>query len=140
MLAIAAVAAAALLGGAIATGKVKQIDSLANRTVAPSPAVVPQIPPLAQLERPAADRTTRIFGTRLLHYGGTFTLSGSHTSMAGNIVISGRWGGGRWETFAVARGNRPTYSVRVPLDRRGVLHIRISYPDGIRAVGTYQVR
>jgi hypothetical protein len=58
--------------------------------------------------------------------------------MAGNIVISGRWGGGRWEAFAVARGERVRFSFRIPLTHRGVLRLRIAYPDGARAVGTYK--
>jgi hypothetical protein len=141
LLAIAVVGAAVLLGGAIATGKVKDIDSLANRTPNSTPVVVvPQVPPPTPVEVPATHRTIRISGTRLLQYGGTLTLSGSHTPMVGNFVISGRWGAGHWETFAVARGDGPTYSVRIPLDRRGVLHIRINSPDGSRGVGTYQVR
>jgi hypothetical protein len=137
---LAVAAAGALFGGAVATGRVEDINSLFQRTLSPAPAVVIPAPAPVQVQMPVATRTTRITGTRLLQYGSTFRLSGSHSPMAGTIVISGRWGAGRWETFAVARAASRSFAFQVPLTRRGILHLRIAYPDGERAVGTYQVR
>jgi hypothetical protein len=140
LLVLAIVATAIVFGGAIATGRVDDLDSLANRTLSPTPAIVISPAQPVQVQLPASPRITRITGTRLLRYGGTFTVSGSHTPMNGTIAISGRWGAGRWETLAVARGTDRTFTFRLPLIRRGVLHLRIAYPDGSRAVGTYDVR
>jgi hypothetical protein len=141
LIAVAVLGTAALLGVAIATGKVNDLNSLGNQLQGPSPAAVAShVQPPVRVVAPVSRRTTRITGTRLIQYGTTLTLSDSHTPMVGNIVISGRWGSGRWETFAVARGERSTYSFRIPLSRRGVLSLRIAYPDGARAVGRYQVR
>jgi hypothetical protein len=120
---------------------VKDLNSLGSNPPASTPiAVVPQVQLPVRVVGPVPHRTTRIAGTRLLQYGTTLTLSDTHSPMVGNIVVSGRWVPGRWETFAVARGERRTFSFRIPLSRRGVLHLRIAYPDGGRAVGTYQVR
>jgi hypothetical protein len=141
LLVVAVVATAVLLGLGIATGQVKQDGVLAGGTPSPAPAViVPQVPVPVRIVPPVVHRTTRITGTRLLQYGSTLTLTDSHTPVTGNIVVSGRWGAGPWTAFAVARGAERRFSFRIPLDRRGVLHLRIAYPDGGRAVGTYQVR
>jgi hypothetical protein len=138
---IAVVATGALLGIGIVTGQVKQNSLLAGAIPGPAPAlVVPQVQLPVQVVPPVSHPTTRIAGTRLLQYGSTLTLRDSHTPMSGNIVVSGRWATGSWETLAVARGSDPTFSFRIPLDRRGVLRLRIAYPDGGRAVGTYTVR
>ena len=96
---------------------------------APQPVVIPASRP----------RVMRIVGTRILQRGGTFTLSGRHAPQAGSIEILGRWGAGAWETIAVANGLRPTYSLRIPLTRTGVLRLKIRYPDGSSALGTYRV-
>jgi hypothetical protein len=137
LLALAVVGTAALLGIAIGIGN----SSLGNHAQGSSPsAFVPSGKLSVRIVPPVPHRATRIAGIRLLQYGSRLTLSDSHTPMTGNIVISGRWGEGRWETFAVARGERSTFSFRIPLTSRGVLRLRILYPDGARAVGTYQVR
>jgi hypothetical protein len=142
LLVLAVLVTAVVLGAAIETGRVRDIDSLANRTLSPAPAVViPATQPPVEIQFPVSPpRTTRIEGTRLLQYGGTFTVSDSHTPMAESIVVSGRWGAGRWQTFAVVRGAKRTFSFRIPLTKHGVLHLRIAYPDGSRSVGTYDVR
>ena len=141
LVAVAVVGTAALLGIAIATGTVDDLNSVGKQGQAPSSsAVFPQVRLPVRVVTRVPYRTTRIAGTRLLQGGTTLTLSDSHAPMAGDIVISGRWGFGPWETFAVARGERRTFSFRIPLTRRGVLRLRITYPDGARAVGRYQVR
>ncbi len=141
LLVVAVVATGVLLGIGIGTGQVKQDGLLSGGVANPAPAViVPQVQLPTHVVPPVMHRTTRIAGTRLLQYGSALTLTDSHTPMAGNIVVSGRWGAGVWETFAVARGTARTFRFRIPLDRRGVLSLRIAYPDGGRAVGTYHVR
>jgi hypothetical protein len=134
LLAVSVVGAAALLAVGIAAGRIGRMSSLGSHAPSGSPMVVPQSP--ARPVRRGSHRVTRINGTRLLRYGSTLTLSDRHTPMSGAIVVSGRWGSGRWTTFAVARGEAHKFSFRIPLTRRGVLHLRIAYPDGHRAVGT----
>jgi hypothetical protein len=141
LLALAVGGTTALLALAIATGKVNDFESTRNQVLVSTPtAVVPQIQPPLRIAGPVPHRASLITGTRLLQYGSTLTLADSHTPMPGNIVVSGRWGSARWETLAVARGERGRFAFRIPLTRRGVLSLRIAYPDGERAVGTYHVR
>jgi hypothetical protein len=81
----------------------------------------------------------RIAGTRIVQHGTTMTLSGRHTPQAGSIEVLGRWGAGSWEAMGVADASRASYSLRIPLTRRGVLQLKIRYPDGSAAVGSYHV-
>jgi hypothetical protein len=135
LLATAVAATAVILGGMVATGNVP--DSLGQAGGNPpvfsvAPVITPFVP------TPVPRRVMRIAGTRIVHRG-ALTLSGHHTPQAGSIAILGRWGSEPWVTFAVADATRTSYSVKVPLTRLGMLHLRIRYPDGSSAVGTYHV-
>ncbi|MGH3001441.1 MAG: hypothetical protein ACRDM1_02025 [Gaiellaceae bacterium] len=152
---VAAVAAtAAILGALIVTGQIDAFADIMNGATATPPVAAnvraapkapirvetrPFVPTAPSPPKPVA-RVGLIIGTRLLRQGSVLRLHGTHMPEPGSIVIRGRWGSsGSWETFSVARGSTASYSLAVPLTHRGVLHLRIDYPDGYRAVGTYRV-
>ena len=69
--------------------------------------------------------------------GGTFTVSGRTGSVAGSgratgaVVMSGRWNSGPWRVVASARtDSRGRYRLSIKLHRRGILHLRVTPPDG----------
>jgi hypothetical protein len=69
--------------------------------------------------------------------GGTFSVLG-HTGSAagarpatGRVVMSGHWDAGPWRVVASARtDSRGRYRLSVKLHRRGILHLRVTPPDG----------
>lgn len=69
--------------------------------------------------------------------GGTFSVFG-HTGSAagagpatGRVVMSGRWDAGPWRVVASARtDSKGRYRIAIKLHRRGILHLRITPPDG----------
>jgi hypothetical protein len=69
--------------------------------------------------------------------GGTFSVFG-HTGSAvgagsatGRVVMSGRWNAGPWRVVASARtDSRGRYRLSIKLHRRGILHLRVTPPDG----------
>ena len=47
------------------------------------------------------------------------------------VVLSGRWDAGPWRVVASARtDSRGRYRLSIKLRRRGILHLRITPPDG----------
>ena len=121
--ALSAAGAAVLLGIGLATGHVPSVrSSLARPSL---------FPVMSAASQPA---------TRVIRRGGAFMLTGHHMPRAGSIAILARWGSGPWRTVATADGLRPTFSVRIPLTRSGVLHLKIRYPDGSTAFETRRVR
>ena len=130
----------------VVTGQVEALDHFMNSQtlsspIGPNAPAVPSAP--LRIENPptkAMRQVGLITGTRLLHAGTTLRLHGTHPPESGSIVIRGRWNSSaRWVTYGVARGSARSYALAVPLAQRGVLHLRIDYPDGHHAVGTYQV-
>jgi hypothetical protein len=69
--------------------------------------------------------------------GGTFSVFG-HTGSAagagpatGRVVMSGRWNAGPWRVVASARtDSKGRYRITIKLHRRGILHLRVTPPDG----------
>lgn len=75
--------------------------------------------------------------TKTTSVGGTFTVSGRTGSApgagpaTGRVVMSGHWDDGPWRVVASARtdaGGR--YRLSIKLHRRGILHLRVTPPDG----------
>lgn len=154
---LAAIVTLAVAGAAtfftflVATGNVENFNNFISKSTSPHTAPVAAPDPIPVIKMPPAEaprlaptgdrQVGLIAGTRLLHAGMTLRLTGTHTPDPGSIVIRGRWNANRrWVTFGVARGSVRSYALAVPLTRRGVLHLRIDYPGGYRAVGTYQVQ
>jgi hypothetical protein len=74
---------------------------------------------------------------RSVSIGGTFTVSGRTGSAAGAgpstgaVIMSGRWDAGPWHVIASSRtDSRGHYRITIKLHRRGILHLRVSPPDG----------
>ena len=66
---------------------------------------------------------------RVPGYGGRF------------VVVEGSWNGGGWITLATSRiGRRGAYRARFRLARTGMLHVRLTYPDGTTSSGVMRVR
>ncbi|HJU37575.1 MAG TPA: hypothetical protein VJ716_09185 [Gaiellaceae bacterium] len=53
----------------------------------------------------------------------------------GAVSVEGAYGGGPWRLLATVPVRGGAYEARIRLDRRGLLHLRVTYPDGRRAVG-----
>jgi hypothetical protein len=74
---------------------------------------------------------------KTISLGGTFSVFG-HTGSAagagpatGRVVMSGRWDAGPWRVVASARtDSRGRYRLSIKLHRRGILHLRVTPPDG----------
>jgi hypothetical protein len=69
--------------------------------------------------------------------GGTFTVSGQTGSAPGagpargRVVMSGRWDAGQWRVLTSSRtDSRGRYRITIKLHRRGILHLRVTPPDG----------
>lgn len=76
-------------------------------------------------------------GAQRVSLGGTFTVSGQTGSVSGarrstgRVVMSGRWDAGPWRVVASARtDSKGRYRIAIKLHRRGILHLRITPPDG----------
>ena len=41
--------------------------------------------------------------------------------------------------YGTEPASKPSYSLRIPITRSGVLRLKVSYPDGSTSTGTYQV-
>jgi hypothetical protein len=74
---------------------------------------------------------------RSVTLGATFTVFG-HTGAAagaerstGAVVMSGRWNAGPWRVVASSHTDvRGRYRIKIKLHRRGILHLRVTPPDG----------
>jgi hypothetical protein len=88
-------------------------------------------------DRVAKPRIRRLKIARFGTAGATLLLHGTAPT-AGKVIVRGSYGGLRWHTLATARAKR-SYTVGVHLGRRGVLHLRVLYADGSRAVGSIRV-
>ena len=58
---------------------------------------------------------------------------------SGTVSVEGAYGRPPWQTLAVAARSGNAYAARIHLGRTGLLHLRITYPDGHRAVGAVRV-
>lgn len=68
------------------------------------------------------------------------TLSGSlPANTSGTVSVDGSYDGVTWFSLATVPATTVGYTARVPLERTGVLHLRITRPDGVIAMGTITV-
>ena len=134
-LALVSVAGAAVLFGVLlVTGHLRDVWSPSG---GPLSAVTPRL--LGNVPVPVVPTKRPIIGTRTLQRGGILRLHGTHTPEPGTIVIAGQWGSEQWVTYGTEPASKPSYSLRIPITRSGVLHLKVSYPDGSVSTGTYQV-
>ncbi|HKN63324.1 MAG TPA: hypothetical protein VJV76_03230 [Gaiellaceae bacterium] len=91
---------------------------------------------LPALPSPAKDSTISL--PARLALGSTLTLHG-RLSAAGTVTVEGAYGHGPWHVLASVPVANGSYEAQLPLHRKGVLHVRVIYPDGQRAVGETDV-
>jgi len=78
------------------------------------------------------DGTARL-GSRLALHGTV-----PHDAL-GQVTIERSFDGSIWETVAVVDGTAGTYDATVPLDRLGLVQLRIVFANGQRSVGALTV-
>lgn len=57
----------------------------------------------------------------------------------GTITIEGAYGTAPWQVLATAPVEDGSYEAQIPLTQQGLLHLRVTYPDGHRSVGETEV-
>jgi hypothetical protein len=73
--------------------------------------------------------------------GGFMTIHGQlATSETGTVTVEGTYDERSWQLFATVAATSGGYEARIPLTRPGLLHLRVTYPDGHLAVGAISVR
>ena len=131
MLARIGVAAAIVAVAAVAAGQLPRADPLV-------PALHLDFPRLHHTTH--AQRIAKLQLPRHAPVGSTLTLASAHDAgTGGRVRISGTYTG-RWHTIALVPLTDTGYRARIWLRRRGLLHLRIVYPDGTRSVGSIRVR
>jgi hypothetical protein len=72
--------------------------------------------------------------------GGFLTLHGTMApEESGTVSVDGTFDGSSWYSLATVRTVGGTYTARVQLSRPGVLHLRVTRPDGSTSFGTVDV-
>jgi hypothetical protein len=101
---------------------------------------VQQPAPVPQKLPPAQQAPGTIDGLSTARLGGYLTLSGTlATNMTGTVAVDGSYDGTTWFSLATVPATAGSYSARVPLERLGRLHVRVTRPDGSTAVGSVDV-
>ena len=72
--------------------------------------------------------------------GSTLTLQGSVAPQETGLVrVEGRWNGGVWMLLGTTTVMNGQYEMRVLLNQRGVIDLRLDRPDGSVATSTITV-
>ena len=73
--------------------------------------------------------------------GSFLTLHGTlPAGETGTVSVEGAYRGPPWRLLATVPAADGSYAARIRVDRRGLLHFRVTYPDGYRAVGSVHIR
>jgi hypothetical protein len=84
----------------------------------------------AATARPGPAARSVTLGATFTVFGHTGALAGAERS-TGAVVMSGRWNAGPWRVIASSRtDSRGRYRLSIKLHRRGILHLRVTPPDG----------
>lgn len=89
-----------------------------------------------------ASRTTTgtIVLANTLPYGGFLTLHGQlPAGETGTVTVEGGYNHGRRHVLATVPAENGSYEARIPLQHRGLLNLRVTYPDGHHSVGSAEV-
>ncbi|HZD86536.1 MAG TPA: hypothetical protein VE088_00855 [Gaiellaceae bacterium] len=77
---------------------------------------------------------------RRAHRGGFLTIQGQMPpGVLGTVSLEGAYGRPPWHLLAAVPSQNGSYRARIPLTGTGLLHVRITFPDGRRAVGAMRV-
>jgi hypothetical protein len=103
------------------------------------PALNFRLPGLSSLQ--PSPRISTISLPRSLPVGSLLTLRGQLPSgETGTVSVEGAYIRPPWRLLAAVPAVDGSYEVRFPLDHKGLLHLRVTYPDGQRSVGEVRVR
>ena len=58
---------------------------------------------------------------------------------SGTVIVEGAYRRPPWQLFAAVPAQAGSYAARIHLTRAGLLHVRLTYPDGHRSVGSIRV-
>jgi hypothetical protein len=58
---------------------------------------------------------------------------------SGTVIVEGAYRRPPWQLFAAVSAQAGSYAARIHLTRAGLLHVRLTYPDGHRSVGSIRV-
>jgi len=72
--------------------------------------------------------------------GAYMTITGTlRPGESGPIIVEGRWESGPWYELASTTVSSGSFRVRYALQRPGIVHVRLAFPDGNYAVHTVDV-
>jgi hypothetical protein len=96
-------------------------------------------------ESPNASSTGATLGKitlpRVVHAGSFLTLRGLlPRGETGTVSVEGVYRRPPWRLLAAVPADGSAYTARIRLRRTGLLHLRVTYPDGHRTVGSLRVR
>lgn len=75
-----------------------------------------------------------------LTVGSFLTLRGQlPPGETGTVTVEGEYGNSSWQVLATVPATDGSYGARVAVNQRGILHLRVTYPDGRQALGETQV-
>jgi hypothetical protein len=75
-----------------------------------------------------------------LPLGGFLTLHGQlPADETGTVTVEGAYDHNRLKVMATVPAENGSYEARIPLQRRGLLHLRVTYPDGHTSTGQASV-
>ena len=103
---------------------------------------IPKIGPGSSSPSASVDRDSvgRIRLPSKAHLGGFLTIQGRlPTGEAGTVSVEGAFVRPPWRLLAAVPSAAGSYRARIQLTRAGLLHVRVTYPDGRRAVGSMRV-
>ena len=86
-------------------------------------------------------RTAAISLPNSLPLGSFLTLHGDlPAGETGTVAVEGAYVRPPWYVLARVAATNGSYEARINLTQRGLLHLRVTYPDGQRSVGAVRVK
>ena len=100
---------------------------------------IPRPPRLAHA-RSSSTALGKIGLARSAQRGSFLTFHGQLPSgESGTVSVDGTYRRPPWQLLAAVPAQAGAYAARIHLTRAGLLHVRITYPDGHRSVGSIRV-
>jgi hypothetical protein len=95
------------------------------------------LPALSTTHHPA---TGRISLPPAVSVGSFLTLDGKlPAGETGTVTVEGAYDQSAWRPLATVPTANGSYEARVQLEQRGLLRVRVTYPDGHQSVGETRV-
>jgi hypothetical protein len=89
---------------------------------------------------PSITRLGKITLARSAQLGSFLTFHGQLPSgESGTVTVEGAYRRPPWQLLAAVPAQAGSYAARIHLTRAGLLHVRLTYPDGHRSVGSIRV-